>query len=59
MSMGITSEKMTEAEALLNECYNCINEGNVDNFASYEDGVKDTLNWLLYGDEKPIIGRET
>lgn len=54
----ITNEKLKEAEALLEECYECINEGNVDNFASYEEGVKDTLDWLLYGSDKPALGRE-
>lgn len=54
----ITDERIREAEIMLDDCYKCINDGNVDNFASYEEGVKDTLDWLLYGGEKPIIGRE-
>ena len=54
----ITNDKTKEAEALIEECVNCINEGRTDSFASYEEGVKDTLEWLLYDCDKPIIGRE-
>ena len=54
----ITNDKTKEAEALIEECINCINEGRTDNFSSYEEGVKDTLEWLLYDCDKPIIGRE-
>lgn len=54
----ITVTDFKEAEALIGECDQCIAEGRVDNFASYEEGVKDALEWLLYDGSKPIIGRE-
>ena len=54
----ITEDRIREAEGLLDKCYECINKGRVDNFASYEEGVKDTLDWLLYGGDKPSVGME-
>ena len=54
----ITNDKTKEADAMINECIKCINEGRTDNFASYEEGVKDALEWLFYDSSKPIIGRE-
>ena len=50
---------LEEAEALIAECDQCIAEGRVDNFASYEEGVRDALSWLLFnGQDKPSVGRE-
>lgn len=54
----ITNDKTEEADAIINECIKCINNGCIDNFASYEEGVKDALEWFLYDCDKPIIGRE-
>ena len=54
----ITVTDFKEAEALIAECDQCIAEGRVDNFASYEEGVRDALNWALYGFDKPSVGRE-
>ena len=44
-----------DIERILEECTNNINEGNVDTFRSYEEGVKDTIEWLFYGSDKPCI----
>lgn len=41
-----------EISEILNLCDNAINEGTCDNFRSYEEGVKDAINWLYYGDPK-------
>jgi hypothetical protein len=51
-------EEEQKARDLLAECDECISNGMVDNFASYEEGVRDVLLWLLDGGHKPYIGRE-
>lgn len=45
-------------EELIEECDKCISDGLVDNFASYEEGVRDALCWVIYGFGKPSVGRE-
>ena len=51
----ITYKKIEEAKIIIEKCCNCINNGNINSLASYEEGVKDALNWILYDDMKPII----
>ena len=46
------------AREIISKCDQCISDGNVDNFASYEEGVRDALIWVYEGGEKPIIGCE-
>lgn len=43
---------------LIAECDNNIAQGEVNSFASYDEGVRDTLLWLYEGGPKPFIGRE-
>lgn len=47
-----------EIEDLISECDNNIAQGEVNAFASYDEGVRDTLLWLYEGCPKPCIGRE-
>jgi len=49
-------EKM--AQALIAECDQCISDGRVDNFASYEEGVRDALLWVFENGQKPLVGIE-
>ena len=32
-----------------------IENGNTDNFRSYEEGVKDVIEWLFFGSDKPYL----
>lgn len=50
----------TENEAfnLIDECAKNINSGNVNSFGSYDEGVRDALDWFINDGEKPQIGRE-
>lgn len=52
------NEKEKEAMDIIAQCDECISNGNVDNFASYEEGVRDALLWLFEGGDKPCIGVE-
>ena len=52
----INEEK--EAFILIDECTKCIEEGNTDNFRSYEEGIKDALEWIYCGNPKPVIMEE-
>lgn len=45
-------------QELLAECDGNISNGDVNSFASYDEGVRDTLLWLYEGGPKPYIGRE-
>ncbi len=47
-----------EIDNLIDECNNNIAQGEVNSFASYDEGVRDTLLWLYEGGPKPFIGRE-
>ena len=47
-----------EIQDLIAECDNNINNGKVNSFASYDEGVRDTLLWLYENGPKPYIGRE-
>lgn len=51
---------MTEKEIqdLIAECDNNINNGKVNSFASYDEGVRDALLWLYENGPKPYIGRD-
>lgn len=52
--------KHTEIEAykLIDACNENIDSGNVNAAASYDEGVKDALLWMLEGTNRPYIGRE-
>ena len=47
-----------EIQALIDECNDNINNGEVNSFASYDEGVRDALLWLYENGPKPYIGRE-
>lgn len=51
---------MTEKQIqdLIAECDNNINNGKVNSFASYDEGVRDALLWLYENGPKPYIGRD-
>lgn len=53
-----TTKTKEEVDAVLADCTENISEGMTDNFRSYEEGVKDALEWLFYGNSKPIIKEE-
>lgn len=40
---------------LLKECQENINNGNTDNFQSYEEGIKDALEWVYFCGNRPIV----
>jgi hypothetical protein len=54
----ITEDKKEQAMQLMDECSKCINEGNTDSFRSYEEGVKDALDWVYCNGQKPLILEE-
>ena len=54
----MTQEKENEALAIIDECNKNIENGEVNSFSSYDEGVRDALSWLLEDCEKPYIGRE-
>lgn len=54
----MTQDKENEAFALIDECNRNIDNGEVNNFSSYDEGVRDALLWLLEDCDKPYIGRE-
>ena len=43
---------------LVAECDENISRGEVNTFASYDEGVRDALLWVFEGGPKPYIGRE-
>lgn len=53
-----TKDKKEQAMKLMDECSKCINEGNTDSFRSYEEGVKDALDWVYCDGQKPLIIEE-
>ena len=48
----------TQVLELLNECQENINNGYTDNFRSYEEGIKDALEWIYFGNERPNVKEE-
>lgn len=48
----VTEEQILE---LLKECQENINNGDTDNFQSYEEGIKDALEWVYFGGNRPIV----
>jgi len=44
-----------EAFKLMDRCSKCIEDGTTDTFRSYEEGVKDALNWVYCDGGKPMI----
>ncbi len=52
------NDKEKLAQELIGECDQNISSGEVNSFASYDEGVRDTLMWLFEGGQKPYIGRE-
>ena len=53
--MTIDEKKVQD---LMAECDDNISSGEVNTFASYDEGVRDTLLWLCEGGHRPYIGRE-
>lgn len=51
-------DKEKQAQDLIAECDQNISSGNVNSFASYDEGVRDALMWVYEGGHKPYIGRE-
>lgn len=51
-------DKEKQAQDLIVECDQNISSGNVNSFASYDEGVRDALMWVYEGGHKPYIGRE-
>lgn len=48
-------EKEEKAMQLIDDCNKCINDGTTDRFRSYEEGVKDALDWVYCGGDMPMI----
>lgn len=48
-------EKEKKAMQLIDDCNKCINDGTTDSFRSYEEGVKDALDWVYCGGDMPMI----
>lgn len=53
MNANVTKEKVDE---ILSICNKNIDNDNCDNFRSYEEGVKDALEWLFYDNPAPEVG---
>lgn len=45
----------TQILELLNECQENINNGDTDRLRSYEEGIKDALEWIRFDGERPIV----
>ena len=60
LSEETTQMKHSESEVyeLIDACNENINSGDVNAAASYDEGVRDALLWLIDGTPKPEIGRE-
>jgi len=52
MLTEISEEKVKE---IIRQCEQNINDGCTDTLRSYEEGVKDTLEWLFCGNSEPIL----
>jgi len=50
-----TEEQVNE---VVHQCENNIRNGTEDTFRSYEEGIKDAIEWLFFGSDKPIITDE-
>ena len=48
----------TEIDELLAKCDAAINSGETNSLATYEEGVRDAIMWLLYDSCEPYVGRE-
>ena len=48
----------SEAYELIDACIENINTGEMNACGSYDEGVKDSLLWLMEGTPRPAIGRE-
>ena len=48
----------SEIYELIDACNENINNGEVNAGASYDEGVRDALSWLLEDTPKPYIGRD-
>ena len=55
MTTDRTEEQIKE---VIRQCDDNINNGTEDTFRSYEEGVKDAIEWLFYGSDKPMITDE-
>ena len=47
--------KEERAKELINIASKNINEGSVDSFRSYDEGVKDALEWVYYNSNEPEL----
>lgn len=47
--------KEEREKELINTASNNINEGKVDSFRSYDEGVKDALEWVYYNSNEPEL----
>lgn len=44
-----------EVRGVLDAACRNIRSDDVDNFRSYEEGVKDTIEWMFFGSPKPCL----
>lgn len=44
-----------EVRGVLDAACRNLRSDDVDNFRSYEDGVKDTVEWIFFGSPKPHL----
>ena len=51
-------QKERQAQELISECDQNISSGDVNSFASYDEGVRDALMWIFEGGPRPHVGRE-
>jgi hypothetical protein len=54
----ITTCTEEQVNDVVRQCENNIRNGTEDTFRSYEEGVKDAIEWLFFGSDKPIITDE-
>lgn len=47
--------KEERAKELIDIASKNINEGNEDSFRSYDEGVKDALEWVYYNSNEPEL----
>lgn len=52
LSRGITD---AEIKTILDKCAKNVEEGFTHTFATYEEGIKDAIEWLLFDREKPEV----
>lgn len=55
MNTEVTKEQIDE---VLQQCQENINNDDAEYFRSYEEGIKDVIEWLFYDGEKPSIATD-